>query len=82
VGELLEAVEEFRARAESSGLLARKRRALLARQLEEVLHDRLMRRVRSRVLTPEETARIVDRMVAREVDPFSAADEVLGRMGL
>ena len=82
IGDLSEAVEAFRAQAESSGLLERKRRALVARQLEEVLHDRLMRRLRSRVLTPEETARIVDRMVAREVDPFSAADEVLGRMGL
>jgi LAO/AO transport system kinase len=82
IDDLLEAVEAFRAQAESSGLLERKRRALLARQLEEVLHDRLLRRVRSRVLTPEETARIVDRMAAREVDPFTAADEVLGRMGL
>ena len=82
VDALLGAVEEFRARAQSSGLLERKRRALMARQLEDVLHDRLMRRVRSRVLTPEETARIVDRMAAREVDPFTAADEVLGRMGL
>ena len=79
---LMEAVEEFRARAESSGLLERKRRALLARQLEEVVQDRLMRRTRARVLTPEETARIVDRMAAREVDPFTAADEVLERMGL
>ena len=68
--------------AESSGLLERKRRALLARQLEDVLQDRLMRRMRARVLTAEETARIVDRMAARELDPFSAADVVLGRMGL
>ena len=82
IDDLLVAVQEFRARAESSGLLERKRRALLARQLEDVLHDRLMRRVRARVLTADETARIVDRMAAREVDPFSAADEVLGRMGL
>ena len=82
IDDLLVAVEEFRARAESSGLLEQKRRALLARQLEDVLHDRLMRRMRARVLTPDETARIVDRMTARELDPFSAADEVLGRMGL
>jgi LAO/AO transport system kinase len=82
IGALMEAVEEFRAQAESSGLLERKRRALLARQLEDVVQDRLMRRTRARVLTPEETARIVDRMAAREVDPFTAADEVLGRMGL
>jgi LAO/AO transport system kinase len=80
--DLLSAVEQFRAEAESSGLLERRRRALLARQLEDVLHDRLMRRLRARVLTPEESARIVDRLAAREVDPFTAADEVLGRMGL
>jgi LAO/AO transport system kinase len=82
VDDLLEAVEDFRARADSSGLLERKRRALLARQLEDILHDRVLRRVRARVLTPEETERIVDRMAAREVDPFSAADLVLERMGL
>jgi LAO/AO transport system kinase len=82
IDDLLEAVEDFRARAESSGLLAQKRRALLARQLEEILQDRLLRRVRARVLTPEERERIVDRMAAREVDPFSAADRVLERMGL
>jgi len=82
IDDLLEAVEDFRARAESSGLLARKRRALLARQLEEILQDRVLRRVRARVLTPEETERIVDRMAAREVDPFGAADLVLERMGL
>jgi LAO/AO transport system kinase len=82
VDDLLHAIEEFRARAESSGLLERKRRALLARQLEDVLHDRLMRNVRARILTAEETDRIVDRMAARQVDPFTAADEVLGRMGL
>ena len=82
VDDLLEAVEDFRAWAESSGLLEQKRRALLARQLEDILHDRVLRRVRARVLTPEETERIVDRMAAREVDPFSAADLVLERMGL
>jgi LAO/AO transport system kinase len=82
IDELWDAVETFRAQAQASGLLERKRRALLARQLEEILHDRLMTRVRSRVLNPEETARIVDRMAARELDPFSAADQVLGRMGL
>jgi len=82
IDELLGAVEQFRAAAEASGLLARKRRALLGRQLEEVLHDRLLRRVRAQVLTAGEAARMVDRMAAREVDPWSAADEVLGRMGL
>ena len=82
VDDLLQAIDEFRAGAESSGLLQRKRRGLLARQLEDVLRDRLMRRMRARVLTEDERTRIVDRLAAREVDPFTAADEVLGRMGL
>ena len=50
VDDLLHAIDEFRAGAESSGLLERKRRALLARQLEDVLRDRLMRRMRARSL--------------------------------
>jgi LAO/AO transport system kinase len=82
IDDLLHAIEEFRAGAESSGLLERKRRALLARQLDDVLHDRILRRLRSGALTAQERTRIVDRMAAREVDPFSAAEEVLGRMGL
>ena len=79
---LLAAVESFRSRAETSGALARKRRARLLRQLEDILESRLLRRVQARVLTREETERVLDRLVARETDPLTAADEVLGRMGM
>jgi hypothetical protein len=33
-------------------------------------------------MTPAETDRILDRLAARQVDPLTAAEEVLGRMGL
>jgi LAO/AO transport system kinase len=82
VAELLAEVEAFRARAERSGLLARKRRDHLRRQLEDTLQDRLRRRVEEKVLPPGERERMVDRLVARELDPFAAADEVLRRLGL
>jgi putative protein kinase ArgK-like GTPase of G3E family len=82
VPELLAAVEAFRARAEQSGLLARKRRDHLRRQFEDTLQDRLRRRVEERVLGREDRERMVDRLAARELDPFAAVDEVLGRMGL
>jgi len=82
IDELMVAVESFRSRAEGAGLLARKRRSHLLRQLEETLEARLLRRVRQGVLTPEETERIVDRLAARETDPLTAAEEILGRMGL
>ena len=82
IAELLDAVEAFRAGAEASGLLARKRREHLARQFEETLQARLRRRVEERVLGRDERERVVDRLVARTVDPFTAADEVLARLGL
>ncbi|HEY7511622.1 MAG TPA: methylmalonyl Co-A mutase-associated GTPase MeaB [Vicinamibacteria bacterium] len=82
VAELLAAVEAFRAQAEKDGLLARKRRDHLARQFDDTLQARLRRRVEEKVLGADERARIVDRLAAREVDPFSAADEVLARLGL
>jgi LAO/AO transport system kinase len=82
IDEVLAAVEAFRARADASGLLARKRRAQLRRQFEDALRERLMRRVHSRALAEPELERILDRLVARELDPFSASEEVLGRIGL
>jgi LAO/AO transport system kinase len=82
IDEVLAAVEAFRSRADASGQLARKRRAQLRRQFEDALGERLMRRVRSRALPEADLERIVDRIAARELDPFSASDEVLGRIGL
>jgi LAO/AO transport system kinase len=82
VDRLLEAVEVFREQAGASGLLASKRRAHLRRQFEEALHQRLRQQVRERALRADEVERIVDRLQAREVDPLTAAGEVLGRLGL
>jgi LAO/AO transport system kinase len=80
--ELLAAVEDFRRKAAASGLLARKRRAQLRRQLEETVRDRLLGHVWSRVASAEERERLVDRLLARDLDPFTAADAVLRKMGV
>jgi LAO/AO transport system kinase len=80
--DLLSALQDFHAQAGASGLLARNRRAHLRRLFEETLQTRLMRGVRERVLTEEETQRILDRLEARATDPFAAASEVLARAGL
>jgi LAO/AO transport system kinase len=82
VAELLAAVEAFRDRAQASGALARKRRAHLQRQLEAAVRQRVMGQVRQRVLTESETGALVERLAAREVDPFTAADDVVRRLGL
>jgi len=79
---LLAAVEAFFRQTAEGGRLQRRKQAQLRRQFEETLHDRLMRRVRERVLTPAESDRIVARLEARELDPFAAADEVLRKAGL
>ncbi|HUG54079.1 MAG TPA: methylmalonyl Co-A mutase-associated GTPase MeaB [Vicinamibacteria bacterium] len=79
---VLDAVEAFRERAEASGRLARKKRAHLEQQFEETLRAALLRRVYGRALPPKERERVLDRLAARETDPFSATAEVLRKVGL
>jgi len=76
------AIEAFRVRAEKSGLLAQKKRAHLRQQFEETLRERVLRRLDERALGDAERERILDRLSARETDPFTATDEVLRKVGL
>jgi LAO/AO transport system kinase len=82
VSDLLDAIARFRDNAERSGLLARKRRDRLRGQLAVAIQEALRSRARDRGLSVEETERTVDRLVAREVDPYTAAEQVLGEIGL
>jgi LAO/AO transport system kinase len=81
IAELLAAVEDYRRKADASGALPRKRRAQVRRLFEETLQRRLMRHVWSQVVPEAEVERTVDRLAAREVDPLTAAEDVLARMG-
>jgi LAO/AO transport system kinase len=80
--ELVAAIETFRERASASGALERKRRAQLRRQLDDAVRARVMGHVRQTVLTEAEAGSLVERLFARELDPFAAADEVVRRVGL
>jgi len=80
--DLVAAIDRFRSRAEASGLLARKQRAHLRQQFEETLRERVLDRVRGRALAPADEEAIVERLAARQTDPFTATDEVLSRTGL
>jgi LAO/AO transport system kinase len=82
IAELLEAVEAFRRRATDSGALAKKRRAQMRRQLEDAVRQRVMGHVFRRVVAPDELERTLERLAARAVDPFTAADGIVERMGL
>jgi LAO/AO transport system kinase len=80
--ELARAIEAFRSEAAKSGVLARKRRAHLKQQFEEAVRARVMAHVWSRVVPPSEAEAALDRLARREVDPFTAAEAALERMGL
>jgi LAO/AO transport system kinase len=80
--ELVQAIEAFRDQAASSGLLEGKRRAHVRQQLEEAVRARVMAHVWSKVLPAAEAEATVDRLLRREVDPFTAAEAVARRMGL
>jgi LAO/AO transport system kinase len=82
IRELLVAVEAFRQRADATGVLARKRRAHLRQQFEDTLKERLLSHVWSRVVLPADVEKTVERLAARTLDPFTAAAEVMRRMGL
>jgi GTPase len=81
VDALLDAIDAFRSEASTAGLMERKKRTHLRRQLEGALEERLMRRALA-VLTPEEMERTVDRLEARSLDPLTAAEEIIRQMGL
>jgi len=82
VDALLEAVLGFERRASGSGALGRKRRAQLRRRLEEAVRQRVMERVFRTVIAPGELDATVERLAERALDPFTAADEIVRRMGL
>ena len=82
IAELVAAVRAFDARARTTGLITRKRRAHLQRQFEDALRELLMRRARTKVLDADELARTVDRLADRSLDPYTAAAAVIERMGL
>jgi LAO/AO transport system kinase len=79
---LLEAVERVRKHASESGALESKRRTRLRRQLEDAVRQRVMGHVFRTVVAPEELERTVERLAERAVDPFTAADAIVERMGL
>ena len=79
---LLAAIVDFQQRATASGALERKRRLRMRRQLEDAVRQILMGHALKQVLTPSETDAIVERLARREQDPFTAADDVVRRLGL
>jgi LAO/AO transport system kinase len=77
VAELLDAIERFRAHTAASQ--GARRRARAEYRLRELLAQRFVQHVERRVLSDGEFERILDRIAAREIDPYTAVDEILKR---
>ena len=75
--ELIEAIRRF---SEQGSIVSARRRQRAEVQLRAILSAKLLRQVEARV-PPAEMTTLVDRIVARSIDPYSAAGELLGRAG-
>jgi LAO/AO transport system kinase len=77
IPELVAAIDRFR--AHSAPAQAAKRRDRAEWRLRELLSQRFLDHVERSVLEPHEIERILDRIAARETDPYTVVDNVLGR---
>jgi GTPase len=77
VPELVAAIEQFR--AHSDGVQAARRKTRSEYRLRELISHRFMDHLEREVLAAGELGSMVDRIAARELDPYTAANELLGR---
>jgi len=77
VAELVAAIEQFRAHAADTQMTRRKTRGEY--RLRELVSQRFMDHLERHVLKAGELAQMVERIATREVDPYTAAADLLGR---
>jgi len=80
VPELAAAIAAFREHSRATQTARRKTRSEY--RLRELVSQRFMAHLERDVLAGGELGAIVDRIAAREVDPYTAANDLLGRAGL
>jgi LAO/AO transport system kinase len=77
VPELVKMIAEFRAHAEKTQQTRRRTRSEY--RLRELVSKRFMDHLEKTVLAPGELGTLVDRIAAREIDPYTATNELLQR---
>ena len=77
VPELLQAIERFR--AHTAATQGTRRRARAEFRVRELLAQRFVEHVERHVLAAGEFDRVLDRIAARDVDPYTAVDDILRR---
>ena len=81
VAELKEKIDEHRESIESEGTLEKRRARNLRNEVLGIAASRLRRRLEESVAGDAEIASLLERVVRRELDPASAAGELLERRG-
>ena len=79
IEELLTEIRRHRATQESSGALAGRRQARRRAELKAILAEEFSRQMSRRIEPGGDLAETVERVVAGEMDPYSAAAGILGR---
>jgi len=77
VSELVEAIARFRAHTAST--LGKRRRARAEFRVRELLAHRFVQHVEQGILEAGEFERLMDRIAARETDPYSVVDSIMRR---
>ena len=78
VAELLETIERFR--AHTTNERAGRRRDRAEWRVRELLGQRFLSHVEQHVLAPGEFEQMLERIAARELDPYTAVEGILGRV--
>jgi LAO/AO transport system kinase len=79
VEELAEAIDRHRAHIEQAGTLEQRRARNLRNEVLGIASSRMRRRMEATAASDPETAELLERVVKRELDPASAASELLER---
>jgi LAO/AO transport system kinase len=77
IAELVDTIWRFRGR--SAGAQASRRRSRSEYRLRELVAERFMNHLERDILAPGELSSLVERISARELDPYSAASDLLRR---
>jgi LAO/AO transport system kinase len=77
VAEVLAAIEQHRKYLADHGLLSRRRQARRRREILELVEERLLARVGT-----DRIDALAARVAAGELDPYTAADELVRRTGV
>ena len=82
IKELADALERHREWCGEAGLLVQKRRTVASLRLRAVLAERIWERARAALADDGAAVGVGERLDSGEIDPYSAADELLDSIGL